>query len=128
VHRGIFPHLCECHRPFIFARPTTATTATPERELPLTNAVDEFDAGNRDGFVIERLKPRHRRTASLNRPMILLNQIIEIFIRTHPLNNAGIKAALAVNRVKGDWLRRSTPQQMVRAFYPMPRIAPEPVN
>src|ERR1019366_4754163 len=62
--------LCECHRPFRFARPATAPTATTERELPLANTMGELDAGNRDGRVLERLEASHRRTASLDRPMI----------------------------------------------------------
>src|SRR5271169_1698154 len=66
------PALCECHRPFVLARPTTAAPATPERELSLANTVGELDAGNRDRRVLERLEPRHRCTASLDRPMILL--------------------------------------------------------
>jgi hypothetical protein len=45
--------------------------------------MSKLDAGNRDSRVLERLEARHRRTASLYRPMILLNQVIEIFVRPH---------------------------------------------
>jgi hypothetical protein len=77
------PLLCECHRPFRFPRPNTAPTTTRKRELSLANTLGEFDAGNRDGRVLNRLEARHRCTASLDRPMILFNQVIEIFVCPH---------------------------------------------
>jgi hypothetical protein len=54
-----------------------------KRELSLANAMSKLDAGNRDDRVLERIETRHRRTASLDRPMILLNQVVQIFVRPH---------------------------------------------
>src|ERR1022692_3307460 len=70
------PLLCECHRPFGFARPATPPSTTPKRELSLANAMGQLDAGNRDGRVCEGLEGRHRYTASFDRPMILLDEVI----------------------------------------------------
>src|SRR5450755_1115882 len=67
------PFLPECHHPFGLPRPTTAPTAAAKRELSLANAMGQLDASDRDGRVRERLEPSHRRTASLDRPMILLD-------------------------------------------------------
>src|ERR1022692_2003269 len=75
--------LCECERPLGFTAPITSPTSTTERELSFANAVGQLDSRDRDGRVLERLEASHRRTASLDRPMILLNQVVEIFIRPH---------------------------------------------
>ena len=55
-----------------------APTAAAKRELPLANSMRQFDASNFDGRVRERFEPSHRRTASLDRPMILLNDVVEM--------------------------------------------------
>jgi hypothetical protein len=49
--------LRECHRPFVLPRPTTAPTATPKRELSLTNAMGQRDACDRDGAFADDLNP-----------------------------------------------------------------------
>src|SRR5882724_766629 len=63
--------LRECHRPFVLPRPTTAPTATPKRELSLTNAMGQLDACDRDGRIRECLESGHRRTAPLDRAVVL---------------------------------------------------------
>src|ERR1022692_4514872 len=77
------PPLCECHRPFGLPRPITAPTAAAKRELPLANSMDKLDAGDRDGCVRERLEPSHRRTASLDGSMILLDDVVQVLARAH---------------------------------------------
>src|ERR1019366_2125308 len=67
------PFLPECHHP----------TAAAKQELSLANAMGQLDAGDRDGRVRERLEPSHRRTASLARPMILLDDVVQIFAGAH---------------------------------------------
>jgi hypothetical protein len=64
----------------LFATPT----ATPERELSLTNAVSELDAGDRDRSIRKRLEPCHRCAPPLDRAVVLLDEIIEILVRAHP--------------------------------------------
>jgi hypothetical protein len=54
-------YTCECHRPFGYPRAATATT--PKRGLVPANAVNEFDAGDRSGCVVERLEASHRGAA-----------------------------------------------------------------
>src|SRR5450631_4215139 len=89
VHHGILSScfepllLCECHRPFRFPRPATAPTTTSERELSLANAMGELDAGNRDGRVCEGLEARHRCTASLDRAVVLLDEVVQIPVRPY---------------------------------------------
>jgi hypothetical protein len=68
--------LCECHRPFCLPRPATASTTMPKRELPFANPVSELDASDRGRRVRERLEPGHRRTAPLDRAVVLFNQIV----------------------------------------------------
>src|ERR1039457_3586279 len=77
------PFLPECHHPFGLPRPTAAPTAAAKRELPLANAMGQLDASDRDGRVRERLEPSHRRTASLDRPMILLDDVVQILAGPH---------------------------------------------
>src|ERR1035438_5313500 len=77
------PFLPECHHPFGLPRPTTAPTAAAKRELSLANAMGQLDASDRDGRVRERLEPSHRRTASLARPMILRDDVVQIFAGPH---------------------------------------------
>jgi hypothetical protein len=77
------PFLPECHHRFGLPRPTTAPTAAAKRELSLANSMGQLDAGDRDGCVRERLEPSHRRTASLDRPMILLDDVVQIFAGPH---------------------------------------------
>src|ERR1035438_10141500 len=50
----------------------------PNENCPLANSMRQFDASNCDGRVRERFEPSHRRTASLDRPMILLNDVVEM--------------------------------------------------
>jgi hypothetical protein len=72
--------LCECQLPFVLSTPATAPTTPAERELPLANAVGQLDAGDRDGGIGERFEPGHRRTASLDRAVVLLNEVVEILV------------------------------------------------
>src|SRR5450755_1438625 len=81
--RSSRPLLYECHRPFVLPGPATASTATSKRELSLANAMCQLNSGNGDGRIRERLEPSHRRTASLDRPMILLDDVVQIFAGPH---------------------------------------------
>ncbi len=60
-----------------------APTPAAKRELSLANAMGQLDASDRDGRVRERLEPSHRRTASLDCPMILLDDVVQIFAGPH---------------------------------------------
>src|ERR1035438_7716120 len=73
--------LCKCHRPFVFSGPSATPTATAKRELSLTNAVSELDAGDRDRSIRKRLEPSHRCAPPLDRAVVLLDEIIEILVR-----------------------------------------------
>src|ERR1017187_9940986 len=73
--------LCEGHCPFRLPRPATTSTPTAKRELTLTNPMRELDAGNRDRRVRERLESGHRRAASLDGAVVLLNQVVQILVR-----------------------------------------------
>lgn len=53
------------------------------RELALTNPMGELNATERDRRRRKRLEPEHRRAASLDRAVILLNDIIEISACPH---------------------------------------------
>src|SRR5450631_4451573 len=75
--------LRQCHRPFVFARPAATSTTSSKRELPLTNSVRKLDASDRDGRVRERLEPGHRCAASLDRAVVLLNEVVEVLVRPH---------------------------------------------
>src|ERR1019366_8670404 len=81
--RSSRPLLCECHRSFGLPRPTTASTATSKRELSLANAMCQLNSGNGDGRIRERFEPSHRRTAPLDRPMILLDDVVQILAAPH---------------------------------------------
>ena len=84
--RSGVPQSCgssESHRPFGFPRPATATSATPKRELVLANAVGEFDAGERNGRVVERLEASHRGAAPLDRAVLLLDEVVKILVRAN---------------------------------------------
>ena len=83
LSRAARSFLCECHCPFRFPRPVTAAASTPKRELSLANTMGEFDAGDRNGRARERLEPGHRRTASLDRAVVLLDEVVEILVRPY---------------------------------------------
>jgi hypothetical protein len=57
-------------------------TSTPaaKRELSLANTVGEFDAGDRDGGIGERLEACHRCASPLDRTMVLLDEVVEVTI------------------------------------------------
>lgn len=77
------PLLCESQCPFGLPRPATSSTTTTKRELSLANPTGQLDPRNRDGCIRERLETRHRRTTSFDRAVVLLNQVVEIFVRPH---------------------------------------------
>ena len=54
---------------------------TSQFELFLPNAVQQFDAGNRDRCIAEPLETEHHGDALLHPPMVLLDQVIQIFRR-----------------------------------------------
>jgi hypothetical protein len=43
----------------------------------------QLDTGDRDGRIRGRLEPSHRRTASFDRAMVLLNNIVEVLASPH---------------------------------------------
>ena len=51
----------------------------PKRELPFANAMQQFNAGERDGRTIEMLKTEHRADARFHAAMILFDNVIEVF-------------------------------------------------
>jgi hypothetical protein len=54
---------------------------TSQFELALPNAVQQFDAGDRDRCIAEPLETEHHRDALLHTPMVLLDHVIQIFRR-----------------------------------------------
>src|ERR1035438_10280401 len=66
-----------------FSQRHPALTTRGQRKLPLANAVDEFNARQRDRRRASGLETKHRGAAPLDRPMILLNDIVEVATRTH---------------------------------------------
>jgi hypothetical protein len=56
------------------------STPTAKRELSLANAVGEFDAGDRDGGICERLESCHRSASPLDRAMVLLDKVVEVTV------------------------------------------------
>ena len=57
--------------------------AAAKRNLFLANAVRQLDTGDGDGRVLEGLEPRHRCAAPLDRPMVLLNNVIQVLAGSH---------------------------------------------
>src|SRR5882672_9570987 len=66
-----------CHHPHRFHRPTRRPSPT-ERELALANPMRQLDSRKRDRRVVERFEPHHRCTASLDRPVVLLDDVVEV--------------------------------------------------
>ena len=62
-------------------RSSALNSKTPQAELSLTDAVHQFDAGDRDHRVAELLEPQHYSNALLDAAVVLLNQVIEVFRR-----------------------------------------------
>src|SRR5450631_2949919 len=52
-----------------------------QTRIVLANPVGQLDADNRDGRVGERFEAGHRRTAPLDRAVVVLNQVVEILAR-----------------------------------------------
>ena len=51
-------------------------------KLTFANTVEQFDAGNCDGGVVEVLEAEDGPDSGLNTPMILLDQIVQVFRRS----------------------------------------------
>jgi hypothetical protein len=62
-------------------RSSTSNAETSQPELSLADAVHQFDAGDRDRCVMELFEAKHHRDALLDTPMVLLNQVIQVFRR-----------------------------------------------
>jgi hypothetical protein len=60
-------------------RSSALHTGTSQPELLLTDAMHQLDAGNRDCRVTELLEANHRGDALLDAPVVLLNQVVQIF-------------------------------------------------
>jgi len=58
-----------------------ATKVAPKRELVLANTVGEFNTGDRNGRVVERLEASHRGAAPLDRAVVLLDEVVEVLVR-----------------------------------------------
>jgi hypothetical protein len=65
------------HRPHRSHRPTRRPSAT-ERELALANPMSQLDSGKRDRRVVERFEARHGSAPSLDRPVVLLDDVVEV--------------------------------------------------
>ena len=52
-----------------------------QSELALTNAVHQLDAANRDRRVPKALDAQHHSDALLHAPMVLLDQVVQVFRR-----------------------------------------------
>jgi hypothetical protein len=75
--------LRECSIPDLLERPEVPISTAPERELPLPNPVGKLDAGQCNGRTPERLEACHRGAPAFDRPMILLNEIVEVLATPH---------------------------------------------
>ena len=60
-------------------RSSAVNTETPQARLSLTDAVHQFNAGDRDSCVAKQLEPQHHSNAQLDAAVVLLDQIIEVF-------------------------------------------------
>src|SRR5450631_4638186 len=77
------PPRCERHRSFGLPRPITAPMSSAKRELSLANSMGQLDAGDRDGGVRERLEPSHIDAASLDRAVVLFDDVVQVLARAH---------------------------------------------
>src|ERR1700684_253353 len=75
--------LRECSFPDLLERPEIPITTASERELPLANPMGKLDAGQRYRRTPERLEAPHRGASAFDRPMILLNEIVEVLTTFH---------------------------------------------
>src|ERR1022692_1987236 len=57
-------------------------TETPQGELFFTNAAEQFDAGDGGSCAIKVLKAEHRTCSGFNTPVILFDQIVQVFRRS----------------------------------------------
>src|ERR1035438_6457581 len=57
-------------------------TETPQDELSFTNTAEQFDAGDGRGRTIKVLEAEHRTCSGFNPPVILLDQIVQVFRRS----------------------------------------------
>ena len=64
--------------PCVLERRKLVRTARAECELAFTNSVRELHAGERNSGGAKGLHGQHRRTTSLDRAMILLDDVVEI--------------------------------------------------
>ena len=60
-------------------RSSAVNTQSPQPELSFAYAVHQFNAGDRDRSVAERLEPEHHSNALLDAAMVLFNEVIEVF-------------------------------------------------
>jgi hypothetical protein len=60
---------------------SASNTQAAQPELPLADAVHQLDTGDRDRRVTELLEAEHPSDTLLDTPMVLLNQIIQVFRR-----------------------------------------------
>jgi hypothetical protein len=74
----------EGHGPFPLEGPIAQSAiGSTQHELPLANAMGEFDAGDRDGGVRERFEAGHLCTSALDRAMVLLDDVVQIAARSN---------------------------------------------
>src|ERR1035438_10134525 len=57
-------------------------TETPQGELFFTNAAEQFDAGDGGSCAIKVLEAEHRPCSGFNTPVILFDQIVQVFRRS----------------------------------------------
>ncbi len=77
--------LCESSIPDLLKRSEVLISAAPKRELPLTNPMGKFDAGQGNGRTPEGLEApsSHCSASAFDRSMILFNDVIEVLITSH---------------------------------------------
>ncbi len=76
-------------------------TKTTQAELSLTDAVHQFDAGDRDHCVAELLEPQHYSNALLDAAVVLLNQVVKSLATAPPISRA-IATPLGLDRAPRD--------------------------
>ena len=63
--------------------PNPPLTAGTKRDLPLSNPMRQLDPAERDGCISSRLKTCHPGTATLDRTMILFDDVVEVLTAPH---------------------------------------------
>jgi transposase-like protein len=63
-------------------RSSALNAQTPQPELSLADPMHQLDAGDRERRILEPLEAEHHSNALLHAPMVLLNQVVQVFRRS----------------------------------------------